>query len=153
MKNIHLISNFKQAARLLNEFERMPHDFGNGELVYSAEVHTLIQIGQCPGLSITELARRMRISKPSAAEVVKKLEKRDFVLRHVASDNASRHVLRLSPQGQAIVELHERRNAGLHSSFMRYCESLGAAEVGVIENFFINFERFMLEIKNQRGQE
>jgi len=150
MQNLELISRFRQAARLFHEFERMPHDFGNGELVYASEVHCLIQIGECPGLSVTELAKRLRISKPSAAEIVKKLERRDLVFRTTATANASRHALRLSERGQEILELHERRNAGLQTSFKRYCESLSPEKVAVLADFFAQFESFMLSIKDER---
>ena len=146
MDNLQIMRKFKKVARMWNEIEKMPHDF-EGTTVYHAEVYMLMNIARNPQISVTGLAKILEITKGSVSEVVKKLEKKGFIIKARARDNASKITLTVSPAGLQILEYHKKIHENSEVNFMRYNQTLSKEDTKVIVDFLIKFESFLSEVK------
>lgn len=103
-------------AQRYMELERRPRRFSSGLELSSSELHLLEVIGDRPGNSVTALADWFGISKGAVSQTLKRLIKKDLVIRETDSENLSRLCLRLSPAGMTLFaehkEWHRRRLDG-----------------------------------------
>ncbi len=131
-----------------NEIEKLPHDF-DGTTVYHAEVYMLMNIARNPQISVTGLAKVLEITKGSVSEAVKKLEKKGYIIKAQALDNASKMTLTVSAAGMKILAYHQTIHENSENNFMKYNEQLDNAEIEIIVGFFTKFEAFLTEIRDQ----
>lgn len=68
-----------------------------------SEAHALLELERNGGLSQTELAARLRLDKSTVSRLVRRMEGKGWFLRGRTDSDNRVVVLRLSPQGQAIV--------------------------------------------------
>ncbi len=148
MGNLQIMRKFKKVARMWNEIEKLPHNF-DGTTVYHAEVYMLMNIARNPQISVTGLAKVLEITKGSVSEAVKKLEKKGYILKAQAPDNASKITLTVSAAGMKILEHHQKIHENSENNFMKYNEQLDKDEVEIIVGFFTKFEAFLNEIRDQ----
>ena len=146
MKNYDAIKKFKKVAKLWTEFEKKPHDFGNGQIVYHAEVFLLMNIKGHKDPSVTDLAKILGISKASVSEVLKKLEKKELIIKKKSPVNASKMIIEVSKEGLRILSLHEKIHSNIESNFKEYYETLSQDKLLFLEDFFSKFEDFLTEV-------
>jgi DNA-binding MarR family transcriptional regulator len=150
MKNYNAIQKFKKVAKLWNEFEKKPHDFGNGQVVYHAEVFLLMHINGHKDPSVTDLAKILGISKASVSEVLKKLEKKELIIKKKSPVNASKIIVEASAKGLEVLKLHDKIHSKIESDFKAYYETLTNDQLSFLEEFFSNFEDFLTEINKSK---
>lgn len=75
------------------------------------------------GLSVTELGRRVGLSKATLTPILQKLEQTGYLRRETAPDNARRKRLLLTPRGRALAAEGERvATAALCATGLSECE-------------------------------
>lgn len=87
--------------------ENSPRDFGTGDLLFRAEIHTVEAIGRIPGVGITELAGMLGVTKGAVSQMVKKLVQKGLVRRTLDPANARLVCLILTPTGRVARDGHE----------------------------------------------
>ncbi len=97
-----------------------PHDFGTGDLLHRAEIHTVQAIGDYPGLSVTALAGRLKVTKGAVSQMVGRLLKKDLVERTYAPGSAKETQLHLTERGQVARQGHEAYHVKVHG-FVKEC--------------------------------
>ena len=63
----HLVEKFMRIVRRTAELENRPWHFGTSETLYRSEIFLLELIGDQEGISVTEAADHLRITKGAAA--------------------------------------------------------------------------------------
>ena len=98
--NERVIRLYLKSKELFNEFEKIPRDFGTGDLLYSSEIHTLVEIGMNNGINLTELANILGISKSGTSKFVAKLVDKELIVKEKAINNNKEVVFSLSDKGE-----------------------------------------------------
>ena len=70
-----LTRRLHEANRKFSELEDPSRDFGSGDLLNRAEVHTIVAIGKTPDVNVTSLAEQLKISISAASQIILKLSK------------------------------------------------------------------------------
>ena len=118
-----------------NEKEKIPFELPDGTLVYKAEMHTIVAIGNEPGINVTELAAKLSITKGAISQMTKKLLKKKFVYKLKDKNNDKEINLYLTESGKILFAVHN----DLMAKFSVEIESkLGGIDKDNI-NFLINF--------------
>ena len=68
--------------RILNKMdvdEKVPKDFGSGDLLHCSEIHTIMAIGKNPGINVTNLSRLLGISRSAISQMMNRLKKKGLV--------------------------------------------------------------------------
>lgn len=95
---------FKRLIHVLTTGKKAAREFGGASL-FKAEVHIVEMIGDHPGISATDIAHRLGVTKGAISQIVAKLLKKDLVERHAAEGNSRVHELYLTPRG---IEVHKQ---------------------------------------------
>ncbi len=153
MKKYETFKKFKNVARLWLEVERKPHDFGDGNIVYHSEVFLLFNLNETNGLSVTELAGIMNMTKGTVSELLKKLDKKGLIIKKTAPENASKMIVTISEKGKDILQRHDAIHDSLELNFRKYYDSIPDDKIEFLNDFFTNFEFFLKEInKSSSGK-
>lgn len=98
-----------QLMRLSNrmvEVHNKPKDFGCGELLYPAEVHTLSTIYENPALSMTELAGILGVTKGAVSQMITRLDKKGLISKGFAPGSDKQRMLTLTKKGNVAYQGH-----------------------------------------------
>ena len=83
-------------------------------LLYSSEVHLIDTIARFPDENISQVARRLGVTKGAVSQISRKLEGKGCLIREKEEGNQKNICLRLSNKGRTAFEwhrtLHERTN-------------------------------------------
>ena len=113
-------------ASLQNGYSAIPHEFGSAFPLSMAEIHTLKNIEDTPGVTVTELAASGRKTKGAVSQIVKKLEKRGYVFRKRYPVDGKRALLHASEEGRRLCRHYKRRDlANLKSildGLLKHCD-------------------------------
>ena len=64
--NKRLMELIYKTHKILQNIESTPRDYGTGDLLYSADIHTVTAVAKNPGCNLTQLAESLIVSKPAA---------------------------------------------------------------------------------------
>ncbi len=137
-----LDNTFHRIANKLNRIEKIPRDFGTDFFLYPSEIHTIENIGQNPGINITELAKKQGVTKGAVSQVIAKLEKKKLVIKMKEIDNDKTIFLKLSKAGITAFEGHRDFHSKIHSPLVGLLEKTSQDKVGFLEEFLSVVEKF-----------
>ncbi len=85
-QNLHSLVNKHKTL------DRIPRDFGIDERLIGSEIHTVSSVGESSMCNISELARRMGVTKAAISQTIRKLQKKGY-LRKLRDENNRREIL------------------------------------------------------------
>ncbi len=104
----------------VNESHAGGVDFGVKHPLFPAEIHTVEAIGNHRGISITELARLLRVSKPTISERIKRLIAKGVIRKESNAADAKSVTLWLTSDGKTAYDHHESHHKQMYDSFCAY---------------------------------
>ena len=93
------------AFELTTEYDSLPHYYGNCVL-YQAEAYMLSAIGNTPGITTSELAKKMSKTMSACSQVIKKLVNKGLVIQEKNAANKRVYNLSLTDDGKRICKSH-----------------------------------------------
>jgi DNA-binding MarR family transcriptional regulator len=102
----NLVDLFLKILHLYSVIDRKPKDYGTGDLLYIAEIHTIAMVGNNREINMTQLAEIMGITKGAISQTIRKLVSKNFITR--SNDINRKEInLKLSGKGKSVYEGHE----------------------------------------------
>ena len=129
--------------RILNKMdadEKVPKDFGSGDLLHCSEIHTIMAIGKNPGINVTNLSRLLGISRSAISQMMNRLQKKGLVEKHRDPDNDKEILLRLSLKGTIAYHGHEQHHARIYARMHQNLGELSDEEFALILRFLSAME-------------
>ncbi len=111
---------FAQLTEHLLSLESGPKTFDTGVPLYRSETHTLQAIGREPGINVTRLAERMRVTKGAVSQTVAKLVKKKLVRKRPSPNSGRELELDLTALGWRGYHAHERFHAEAFAAVREY---------------------------------
>lgn len=108
--SMEIMELFIRMVRKYNNLEKTPVTLRSKHALYHSERHMLDNIGDHPGMNVTEFANVLGVTKGAVSQVVKKLEAKGAV-RRSGGINEKEVILELTKTGQEIYARHKRTNA------------------------------------------
>jgi len=118
--------------RIINKFssiEKKPRDFGIGDLLYPSEIHNIEIIGRNPGINVTNLAKKLGVTKGAVSQIVNKLERKKLVAKFRGSNNEKEVMLKLQKKGQIAFDGHEAFHAKFYSEIMDEVDDISPEQI------------------------
>lgn len=125
------------------ELEKIPRDFGTGDLLYHSEIHTLHAIGAKPGMNVTQLAALLGVTKGAISQVVSKLSKKGLVNRYKEPENNKQVLLALTQKGQDAYAGHVEYHKKIGNAFFTEVGKMTDEQHAFLHLFFGKFETFI----------
>lgn len=88
-------------------FEKTPQYYGTDELLYLSEMTTIETIGAYPEINVTELAKKIGVTKGAISQMIKKLEKKNLVVRSKDPSNNKEVRIKLAIKGEIAFHQHQ----------------------------------------------
>lgn len=102
------VSTFQHFSRTVGEAEISPPQYG-----------TLILIESNPGISQSAVASALRFDRSTLVQIIDRLEERGLVIREVSARDRRSHALKLTDQGNQVLQDLKRRVAAHEAHITR----------------------------------
>ncbi|MDD3407792.1 MAG: MarR family transcriptional regulator [Methanomicrobium sp.] len=129
--------------------EKTPKDFGTGDFLHRSEIHTIMAVGDNPGINVTNLSEILGISKSAISQMIKKLERKKLIERFVEEENKKEIRLVLSPKGKIAYLGHEQHHARIFAKMHSKIGSLNISEFELISGFLSAVEETFDECEKE----
>lgn len=102
----NLIDLFLKILHLYSVINRKPKDYGTGDLLYFAEIHTISVVAMNREINMTRLAEIMGVSKGAISQTIRKLVSKNLILKSNIT-NKKEVNLKLSEKGMLVLKSQE----------------------------------------------
>lgn len=128
-----VVSKFKIAGRV-------PKDHGTGELLYSSEIHTIAAISEDQRINISELAKKLGVTKGTISQLVSKLEGKGYLKKVKGVNNQKEVLLELTQKGERAKLGHDHFHDELNKKFLK---DITGEQFASFNEVLINIEAFV----------
>ena len=101
-----LIDLFLKILHLYSVISRKPKDYGTGDLLYFAELHTITVVARNHEINMTELADIMGVTRGAISQTIRKLVAKNLILKSNIT-NRKEVNLKLSEKGMIVYHAQE----------------------------------------------
>jgi len=130
-------------VRVLNKTlanQRKPRRYGLEDMLYPAEVHMVMLIGQYPTSGVTELATKAGTTKGAVSQMIQRLVDKGLICKSASPASGRRVFLELTNRGKVAFYSHERLHEKSDLELISFIENLNQAQVKVLEQFLMLVE-------------
>jgi DNA-binding MarR family transcriptional regulator len=138
-----LIAKFSRVSKLWQQLDSQPRKFGTETDLTGSEIHLVEVIGQNEGLSVTDMAKRLGITKGAISQTLKKLGEKGLVIKEVDPTNTSRITVSLSTKGKVGYYSHLQWHEKMDGGFRDYFFHLPEDKIKFLEEFLSILEQFL----------
>ena len=138
--------------RIINKFasiEKKPRDFGTGDLLYPSEIHNIEIIGRNPGINVTNLAKKMGVTKGAVSQIVNKLERKNLVGKFRDSSNEKEVMLKLQKKGELAFNGHEDFHSKFYSEIMEEVDDMTPEQIIFFQNILGKIDKYLSTYMNR----
>jgi len=138
-------------VRVLNKAlanQRKPQRYGLENVLYPAEVHMVMLIGQYPTSGVTELAAKAGTTKGAVSQMIQRLVNKGLIYKSASPESGRRVFLELTNRGKVAFYSHERLHEESDMELISFIENLSQAQAKVLEQFLTLVEQ---EIDKRSG--
>jgi len=130
-------------ARVIDKYSNMfkrPMDYGTGNLLFPSEMDALGLVGRSQGITVTELAGTLGVTKGAASQTTTKLVKKGFIRKSKDPRNMKRTQMYLTEKGELAFQYHERFQAIYDAHIRNELEKLTPKELAFLKAWFRKME-------------
>ena len=144
MNNDNQLRKLQQTfARVIDKYSDMferPMDYGTGDLLFPSEMDALGVVGRSPGITVTDLASGLGVTKGAVSQTATKLEKKGFIRKSKDPENMKRMRMHLTEKGELAFQYHERFHAIYDAHIRSELEKLSPKELAFLQAWFRKME-------------
>ena len=151
-----IMERFLRLVQKTNALEKLPRRHGEQLELFHSERHMLDQVGENPGINVSEFASLAGVTKGAISQVIKKLEHKGLVRRYKNSDNEKEVFIELTDKGEMVFEERKRVNQKTIQQISKELSRGTDSEVLFLLEMFRWFEQFLdrsRKTMNQRAEE
>jgi DNA-binding MarR family transcriptional regulator len=138
-----LVGKFGRVAKLWEQLDKKPRQFGTGEHFSGAEIHLIEVVGQNEDLSVTALAGRLGITKGAVSQTLKRLAAKEIIEKETDPSNTSRVIVNLTTKGKVAFFAHLHWHETMDGGFRNYFMSLSEERIRFLDEFLTILEQFL----------
>jgi DNA-binding MarR family transcriptional regulator len=138
-----LIAKFSRVSNLWQQLDSKPRKFGTENDLSGSEIHLIEVVGQSEGLSVTDLAKRLGITKGAVSQTLKRLEAKELIVKEVDPANTSRITVSLSTKGKVAYYSHLQWHEAMDGGFRDYFVNLPEDKIRFMDEFLSILEQFL----------
>lgn len=113
--------------------------------LHPSELHVLLAVRGEPKANATRLAARLGVTKGAISQVLKRLETKGVIVKHVDSSQKNEVTVRFTPLGRDAVEDFIGQRTAVRQAFVDYLESLAPTERDMLRRFVDQFATLVPE--------
>ena len=131
----YLIDQFLKILHLYSVINRKPKDYGTGDKLYLAEIHTITMVGKNRQINYTTLAEIMGVTRGAISQTIRKLISKGLISASPGK-NRKEILLKLSEKGMIVYNAQQSFNAEIFAFAGALYEKAGPSDVELVKNLF-----------------
>lgn len=137
-----LIDLFLNILHQYSIISRKPKDYGTGDLLYIAEIHTIATVGKNLEINMTRLAEIMGVTKGAISQTIRKLVNKNLIIKS-NTNNRKEVNLRLSPKGRIVYKGQESFQKEIFIFAEKLYEKARPEERAMVRRLFMSISENM----------
>jgi len=137
-----VVDSFYRVVNKFSYLEKIPRDFGTGDILYPSEIHLIDVIGRSSGINVTEIARKLGITKGAIPKLIRKLERKRLVQRYQHRDNRKDVLCRLTAKGITAFKGHRAYHSSIDSEIDKKINALSERDIGFLRDVFSELDQY-----------
>lgn len=122
--------------------------FRHGQLrLHPSEIHVLLAVREEPQANATRLASRLGVTKGAVSQVLKRLEAKAVVAKHIDPAQKNEMTVTFTPLGSGAVDAFLSEKAEARREYLAYLAGLSDAERETIRRFLDQFAAFLTALE------
>lgn len=138
-----ILMRFMRVAKKFIQFENSLTDYGIDEPITQAAIHTLEAVGKNEGINVTELAKRLGITKGAVSQMIGRLIRKGLVSKNRLADNEKEVMLNLTEKGWQVFNCHQDIHKEVFKEFMSNLGDFGDLEVNALRRILDTLEKHL----------
>jgi len=131
-----LIDLFLKILHLYSVINRKPKDYGTGDRLYLAEIHTIRIVGMNEEINMTNLSRIMGVTKGAISQTIRKLVGKNLIIKK-NTNNRKEFTLSLSERGEIVFRGQESFQKELFSFAETLYDKAKPADRELVKRLFV----------------
>jgi len=131
------LRRFERVVNRVYALERSFTDSRTGGPLYTAQLSAVAAVGDSPRLSVTKLSDRLGVTRASASEMARKLEKKGYLRRRRDPGDGRGVSLELTAKGQSV---RKRQEALRKEMLSTYFQDITFGEVAIFNEILAKIE-------------
>ncbi|HXP95573.1 MAG TPA: MarR family transcriptional regulator [Telmatospirillum sp.] len=115
----------------------------DGLSLHPSELHVLMAVRSEPESNATRLAERLGVTKGAVSQVLKRLEGKGVIVKHVDSSQKNEVTVSFTPSGRKVLESFLAQRGATQQRFHAYLSSLSETEGRTLRRFLDQFGSFL----------
>ena len=143
---------FDQVVTKMGSLHSPAQDFGTGVPLYRAEIHTIRAIGEIPGINVTRLAEKMRVTKGAVSQTIAKLVRKGLVRKTYAEDDAKEVHLELTNLGRIGFHRHRQFHMEIFDTVREYFGDGFRTKLEIFTTAMTDIKRIMVKYEERKKE-
>ncbi len=132
----------------LTEIDKQARNYGTDCPLHVSEIHMIKEIKRSNGSHMSEIARKLDVTRGAVSQIIKKLEKKGFVNKEMVSENQLMLVPVLTEKGEIADSNHKRYHEVFNNSIKKILRKSNIDERKVIKDFLLEVEEKCKELED-----
>ena len=129
------------------EIDEQVRNYGTDTPLHNSEIHMIKEIKNSNGSHISEIARKLDVTRGAVSQIIMKLEKKGFVRKEMVSENQLKLVPVLTEKGEIADSSHKRYHEVFNNSLKGILKKKNIDERETIKNFLLDVEEKCTELE------
>ncbi|MCC0724923.1 MULTISPECIES: MarR family transcriptional regulator [unclassified Clostridioides] len=135
-----LITLMERIIHKYNQWEDKKRTYGTELLLSKSEIHTIVAVGNNPGINITSLADTLGITKGAASQMIYKLVDKGTVVKKVSPDSDTEVALSLTDDGMKNYKAHQEYHKQTNDESLKLLDDMPEPFYEYMLSYFSAFE-------------
>lgn len=131
----YIIKKYMLLVEKISNTVRMSKPFDTDVDIYRSEIHIIQLIGDHSSLYVSEISKRIGVTKGTVSQIVKRLEAKGLATKRVDPENQTRQQVQLTETGWVAYRAHCRYHEEKHGEMEVFLRSLDDEKLHVIQEF------------------
>lgn len=141
----HIVTQYMLLVEKVSNTIQQSNSFNTDVDIYRSEIHIIQLIGDSSEIYISEISRIIGITKATVSQIVKRLEKKGLVSKHLDTQNNTRQVINLTKKGQIAYQAHAKMHHDKHKLMNNYLDTLDQNQIETIKTFLCHADSMLDE--------
>jgi Transcriptional regulators len=134
-KSIEILEKLIRLINKINQTNKVPKDYGTGDMLFHAEIHTIEAIRNHGNVNASELSNVLGVTNGAITQIISKLKKKSLVEQYNTAGNKKEVFYRLTDKGKIADLGHQNHHKESYMNLNQYIDSLEDDKITILNEF------------------